>query len=190
VTAVDMTRIMQGVPEEDQETRHRRQQEHAGIIKQRIEESVSEFESACTSAGIRHKLQCELSDPLSRFDDHRSRQLVRLRLRCRAQARNGSPVRPRRATNPGRFRSLPRRVARAADLQWLTEFRSGDQAVHSTATLAGCSAANSESTLAGLLVRQAVGTTALHLIKNADRAFFLSHWTESMSGSGGIITAE
>jgi nucleotide-binding universal stress UspA family protein len=34
--------------------------------------------------------------------------------------------------------------------------------------------ANSESTLAGLLVRQAVGTTALHLIKNASRAFFLS----------------
>jgi nucleotide-binding universal stress UspA family protein len=35
--------------------------------------------------------------------------------------------------------------------------------------------ANSESTLAGLVVRQAVGTTALHLIKNASRAFFLSH---------------
>jgi hypothetical protein len=34
--------------------------------------------------------------------------------------------------------------------------------------------ANSESTLAGILVRQAVGTTALHLIKNANRAFFLS----------------
>ena len=69
VTAVDMTRIMQSVPDDDQAARDRRRLEQAEVIQQRIEESVSEFESACASVGIKHTVQCELADPFSRMTE-------------------------------------------------------------------------------------------------------------------------
>jgi len=254
VTAVDVTRIMQGVPGDDEETRRERQLEQVGIIKQRIEESISEFESACASAGIKHNVHCELSDPFSRMSElARFHDLMIFGLRSlfdydfgveprNAMARliahgvqpilavsdNYREVRrvlltysgsPKSAAAIKRFVQLrlwpdaalrivtfDRRVDEAKQLlgeaAQYCELHGRNAEVHyargkpqdlipqnakeweadlavlgtSTETLV-CDDnwANSESTLAGLLVRQAVGTTALHLIKNASRAFFLSH---------------
>lgn len=67
VTAMDLKRIMQRVPGDDQDTRHDQRQERLGVIKQRVEEATAELESACAAAGIKHTIQWELGDPFTRM---------------------------------------------------------------------------------------------------------------------------
>jgi nucleotide-binding universal stress UspA family protein len=253
VTAVDALRIMQGSPGDAQETRSERQREQAGILKQRIDESISQFESACIAAGIKHKVHCELSDPFRRMSElARFHDLMIFGLRslfdydfgveprnamARLVAQGVQPIiavsdtyrdvqrvllaysgSPKSAAAIKRFIQLQfwpeaalrivtcgrpdeaeRLLAEAAEYCELhgrqaevyhargkpqdlipqqAEEWEADLVVLGTSTetlVCDDNWANSESTLAGLLVRQAVGTTLLHLIKNASRAFFLSH---------------
>lgn len=66
-TAIDLKRIMERVPGDDRDDRHDQREERLGVIKQRVEEAVAEFESACNSAGIEHAVEWEFADPFTRL---------------------------------------------------------------------------------------------------------------------------
>ena len=253
VTAMDLKRILQPVPADDQDRRHDQRQERLDVVKQRVEEAISEFESACTTAGIKHAVQWEFGDPFTRMAElARFHDLMIFGLRslfdydfgveprnalARLVAHGVHPIlavsdhyremrrvlltysgSPQSAAAIKRFVQL--RLWPDAALRIVTFERPADESKRLLAEAAeyleihgltadvhygpgkpqilipqhaleweadlvvlGTSAekllydddwANSESSLAGVLQRQAVGTTALHLIQNASCALFLS----------------
>lgn len=67
VTAVDLKRIMQSVADADPVKSRDRQNARMAVIKQRMEESISDFEAECRRASIKHNVQWELGDPFNRM---------------------------------------------------------------------------------------------------------------------------